>query len=80
MQVDADGGRLVTDTNQAVDACLELLADPQLRAAMGAAGRERVRRHFLSTRNVRDYLRLFRALRDGSAALVPRGEEYARPA
>ncbi len=80
MQVDADGGRLVTDTTQAAEACGELLGDPELRHRMGAAGRERVRRHFLSTRNLRDYLRLFRALRDGSTSLVPGGEEYARAA
>jgi trehalose synthase len=76
MQVDGDGGRLVTDATQAVDACLELLGDDALRGRMGAAGRERVRRLFLSTRNLRDYLRLFTALGDGSAALVPDGAEF----
>ncbi len=78
MQIDADGGRLVGDVREAGDACVELLGDPQLRHRLGAAGRERVREHFLSTRNVRDYLRLFNALRAGSPDLVPRGEEFAR--
>ncbi len=41
---------------------------------MGIAGRERVRRNFLSTRNLRDYLRLFNALRTGDSSLVPTGE------
>jgi trehalose synthase len=78
MQVAEDGGRLVDDTSQAVDAWVELLGDPGLRRRLGAAGHERVRRHFLSTRNLRDYLRLFTALKDGARRLVPRGEEYLR--
>jgi hypothetical protein len=40
---------------------------------MGTAGRERVRRNFLSTRNLRDYLGLFNALRSGDRSLVPTG-------
>ncbi len=76
MQVDEEGGRLVTTTQEAVDACLELLGDEALRRRMGDAGHERVRRLFLSTRNVRDYLRLFRALRADDRSLVPNGSEF----
>ena len=75
MQIGEDvGGRLVTTTDEATAACLELLRDDQLRHRMGIAGRERVRRNFLSTRNLRDYLRLFNALRTGDRSLVPTGE------
>ena len=75
MQIGEDvGGRLVTTTDEATTACLDLLRDDQLRHRMGIAGRERVRRNFLSTRNLRDYLRLFNALRTGDSSLVPTGE------
>lgn len=67
-------GRLVDDVPGAASACLELLGDPDLRAELGRIGRERVRRNFLSTRNLRDDLALFVALTDGRLDLVPRGE------
>ena len=73
MQLGDTGGRLVTTTQEAIAACLELLADPALRHSLGQGGRERVRRHFLSTRNLRDYLALFTALRQGDRSLVPAG-------
>lgn len=74
MQIGDDAcGRLVTTVDEATAACLELLRDPALRHNLGGAGRERVRQHFLSTRNLRDYLSLFLALRDGDRALVPQG-------
>ncbi len=72
-------GRLVESVPQAIEACLELLRDPALRHHLGATGRERVRRHFLSTRNVRDYLSLFNALREGDRSLVPAGVGTAAP-
>lgn len=77
MQIGRDEcGRLVSSLDEAVAACLELLRDEGLRRRLGAAGHERVRRFFLSTRNLRDYLALFGALRTGDRALVPTGAEY----
>ena len=73
MQLGDTGGRLVGNVKGATAACLELLADPALRQELGAGGRERVRRYFLSTRNLRDYLSLFNALRTGDRSLVPAG-------
>ncbi|HWP63969.1 MAG TPA: glycosyltransferase [Candidatus Binatia bacterium] len=67
-------GRLVDDVPGAAAACLELLADPALRAELGRRGHERVRRNFLSTRNLRDDLALFVALAEDRRDLVPRGE------
>ena len=73
MQLGDTGGRLVDTVDEAAAACLELLADPGLRHALGQGGRERVRRLFLTTRNLRDYLALFTALREGDRSLVPAG-------
>jgi trehalose synthase len=74
MQIGDDaGGRLVSSVDEATAACLELLGDSGLRHRLGVAGRERVRRNFLSTRNLRDYLALFAALRTGNRDLVPTG-------
>jgi trehalose synthase len=77
MQIGQDEcGRLVSSIDEAAAACLELLRHGELRSRLGAAGHERVRRFFLSTRNLRDYLALFGALRTGDRALVPTGAEY----
>jgi len=73
MQLGATGGRLVDNVDEAAAACVELLQDPGLRHSLGQGGRERVRRYFLSTRNLKDYLSLFTAIRDGNQALVPQG-------
>ncbi len=74
MQIgDNVGGRLVESVDQAIAACVELLDDPGLRRSLGTAGRERVRANFLSTRNVRDYLRLFTAVRENDESQLPQG-------
>jgi hypothetical protein len=65
-----------SSVDEAAAACLELLRDAGLRHRLGAAGHDRVRRFFLSTRNLRDYLALFGALRTGDHGLVPTGAEY----
>jgi glycosyltransferase involved in cell wall biosynthesis len=76
MQIGHDErGRLVSSVDEAAAACLELLVDDGLRHSLGSDRRERVRRHFLSTRSLRDYLALFAALRTGNESLVPTGEE-----
>jgi len=74
-----EAGRLVDSVDEAAAACLELLGDPELRSRLGAAGRERVRHNFLSTRNLRDYLSLFTALRNGDRAYVPAGMGWTPP-
>ncbi|MGI8926262.1 MAG: glycosyltransferase [Tepidiformaceae bacterium] len=65
---DGESGYLV----DSVDACArrigELLKDEALRDAMGNAGREHVREHFLITRYLHDYLRMFRRLGPAQAA------------
>jgi trehalose synthase len=74
MQIgDNEAGRLVESVDEAIAACLELLRDDDLRRRLGEVGRERVRKHFLSTRNLRDYLGLFNALKTGDRSTVPTG-------
>jgi trehalose synthase len=57
-------GFLVSSVEGAAFRILTLLESPELAARMGAEGREHVRRHFLMTRKVRDYLVLLRWLKE----------------
>ncbi len=56
---DGRNGYLVSTVREAADRAVELLRAPDRRKAMGKSGREYVRRHFLITRYLRDYLRVF---------------------
>jgi trehalose synthase len=60
--VDGETGYLVSSAEECADRALRLVRSPKLAEEMGAAAREHVRRHFLSTRHLADYLRLFNAL------------------
>jgi trehalose synthase len=55
-------GFLVDTVEEAAKRTAELLRDPARADKMGAAGREHVRQHFLSTRELEDWLHLFRDL------------------
>jgi trehalose synthase len=55
-------GFLVDTVEEAAKRTAELLRDPARANEMGTAGREHVRQHFLSTRELEDWLRLFRDL------------------
>lgn len=57
--IDGQTGFLVEDVETCADRVLYLLGRPEETARMGAAAREHVRRHFLTTRHLADYLRLF---------------------
>lgn len=60
--VDGHTGHLVSTVEECSERVLSLLCHPEEAAAMGRAGREFVREHFLMTRYLRDYLALFRDL------------------
>lgn len=60
--VDGQTGFLVDSVEACAEKVIYLLQHPDEAAVMGAAARERVRQHFLVTRHLRDYLRLFREL------------------
>jgi trehalose synthase len=59
---DGKTGYLVSSVEEATDRALELMQHPERAAEMGALGREDVRQKFLSTANLRNYLRLFNDL------------------
>ncbi len=63
LQVD-DGvnGFLINSIEEAADKVSLLLSSPATAQRMGDAGHEKVRSNFLSTRHIRDYLRLFHKL------------------
>jgi trehalose synthase len=56
-------GHLVHSVEECTARVVELLTHPEQARQMGESGREHVRRNFLSTRHLRDYLKLFQALR-----------------
>jgi trehalose synthase len=59
---DGVNGFLVNSIPEAVDKVLLLLESTTMAQRMGEAGHEKVRRRFLCTHTIRDYLRLFRDL------------------
>ena len=60
--IDGETGFLVEDVGTCADRILYLLDRPEETGRMGAAAREHVRRHFLTTRHLTDYLSLFDSL------------------
>jgi trehalose synthase len=56
--VDGETGFLVQGPTECAESILALLGQPELRERLGAAGRERVRERFLTTRELEDHLRL----------------------
>ncbi len=60
---DGVNGFLVDDVETAAKRTADLLRAPDRASDMGAAGREHVRRNFLSTRELEDWLRLYSSLR-----------------
>ncbi|MDP2685015.1 MAG: glycosyltransferase [bacterium] len=57
--IDGKTGFLVSNNKQAAAATVKLLSNKKLRTKLGRQGREHVRKNFLITRHVLDYLKLF---------------------
>lgn len=55
-------GFLIANTDQCVERVLTILSDPDIATQLGRNGRDVVRHNFLSTANLRNYLRLFNKL------------------
>jgi trehalose synthase len=61
---DGVSGFLVDSVELCAQRTLEILRDPDLGKQLGRAGKEHVRREFLTPRYLRDYLKIFTALLD----------------
>jgi trehalose synthase len=59
---DSVTGFLVSSVEQCAERSLQVLRDPELGRALGRRGKEHVRRHFLTPRYLRDYLKIFNEL------------------
>jgi trehalose synthase len=64
--IDGQTGFLVDSVEECAQRTLYLLQHPERAARMGAAAREHVRQHSLSTHHLANYLRLFHRLLEGS--------------
>ena len=56
---DGETGFLVSSPEECADRSLRILQEPELGKQLGRAGKEHVRRHFLTPRLLRDWLRIF---------------------
>ena len=61
-------GYLVDTAEECAERSLDILQDPALGKALGRRGKEHVRKHFLTPRYLRDYLKIIRAGLDEAAA------------
>jgi trehalose synthase len=61
---DGVSGYLVSTVEDCAARAVDILRDPDLGRALGRTGKEHVRRHFLTPRYLRDYLRIFTAVAD----------------
>ena len=68
---DGVSGYLVSSVQECADRVTELLRNPDRAEEMGEAGKEWVRQHFLITRYMRDYLRIFRDQARGTGFKPP---------
>src|SRR5215217_8252518 len=57
-----ESGWLVSSSSECAEACMAAIADPELARRLSLAGKEHVRRHFLTPRLLRDWLALFNRL------------------
>ena len=60
---DGKTGFLVQSPQECADRAIRFLREPELGKQLGRAGKEHVRRHFLTPRPLRDWLRVFTELR-----------------
>jgi trehalose synthase len=56
---DGETGYLVTSPEECADRALRILREPELGKRLGRSGKEHVRKHFLTPRLLRDWLRIF---------------------
>jgi trehalose synthase len=56
---DGETGYLVSSPDECADRALRILREPELGKQLGRSGKEHVRKHFLTPRLLRDWLRIF---------------------
>jgi trehalose synthase len=59
---DGETGFLVSTVEECAQRSIEILSDPELGKRLGKAGKESVRRQFLTPRLLRDWLEMFEQL------------------
>jgi trehalose synthase len=57
---DGETGYLVSSPDECAERAIDFLRDPDLGKQLGRSGKEHVRRHFLTPRLLRDWLRIFK--------------------
>jgi trehalose synthase len=57
---DGETGYLVSSPEECADRAVSILRDPELGRQLGRSGKEHVRKHFLTPRLLRDWLRIFK--------------------
>ncbi len=67
---DGETGWLVGSSSECAEACVEILGDPERARERALAGKEQVRRNFLTPRLLRDWLALFNRLLEDDTAGV----------
>jgi len=60
--IDGKNGYLINDVKECADRTVKLLKDPKLREEFGAVGIEHVKKNFLITRHLLDYIRLIKSM------------------
>ena len=60
---DGHTGFLVSSAEQCAQRAVEILREPELGKQLGRAGKEHVRKQFLTPRLLRDWLRIFSGLK-----------------
>jgi len=60
--IDGKNGYLVNNIRECADRTIKLLKDPKLREGMGASGIEHVKKSFLITRHLMDYIHLLKGM------------------
>jgi trehalose synthase len=59
---DGTTGYLVSSAEECADRTLKILREPDLGKTLGRAGKEHVRKHFLTPRLLRDWMGIFKGL------------------
>lgn len=75
---DGESGFLVNTADECAERVAFLLRDPRNAAEMGARGVEHVRKNFLTTRYLRDYLRVFKSVSAVPAVAAGQPEQASR--